>query len=473
MSAKTGEKCLFILNILALMFVPCGCSMIMDNFKNSDADSDGDSDSDVDVDSDADHDFDDPADADDAEDGDTDVDESPDEDADTDDDPDVDIESDADVDADADEDEDIEIEYVCSSLGDIRVTSDSSDSRLPDITWNGTEYGVVWHDDRYGNYEIMFNAISDLGIVAGSDVRLTDSLGISINPVITWTGTEYGAVWADDREGNFRIYFGRFSSDGTLIGSDACVSENEAGTANYPSIMWTGTEFGVGWADNRDGGSEIFFRRISSAGTLVGSEVRVTDCIGNSRHTSLAWTGTEYGISWNDDSDGNIEIYFNRISDLGVLAGPCVRITDVSGVSEWSSLAWTGTEFGISWSDSRIGNNEIYFGLVSDAGVPVVTDTRTTNDPNNSLYPSLVWTGTGFGVCWQEDRDGNFEIYFRRISAGGMPEGPDVRITADGNVSRPPSLAWSGLEYGVAWADDRDGNYEIYFARIQCVEHVL
>ena len=44
--------------------------------------------------------------------------------------------------------------------------------------------------------------------------------------------------------------------------------------------------------------------------------------------------------------------------------------------------------------------------------------------------------------------------------------GPDVRITNAANWSEFPSLVWTGTEYGVSWTDNRDGNYEIYFARI-------
>jgi hypothetical protein len=42
----------------------------------------------------------------------------------------------------------------------------------------------------------------------------------------------------------------------------------------------------------------------------------------------------------------------------------------------------------------------------------------------------------------------------------------DVRITNDAGISQSPILAWTGAEYGVAWYDYRDGNSEIYFARL-------
>ena len=45
--------------------------------------------------------------------------------------------------------------------------------------------------------------------------------------------------------------------------------------------------------------------------------------------------------------------------------------------------------------------------------------------------------------------------------------GHDLRITNDPHLSELPSLVWTGSEYGVSWDDWRDGNDEIYFACIR------
>jgi hypothetical protein len=98
--------------------------------------------------------------------------------------------------------------------------------------------------------------------------------------------------------------------------------------------------------------------------------------------------------------------------------------------------------------------------------VKVGGDVRVTTDASWSWDPSLVWTGSGYGVAWWDDRDGNNEIYFARLSSEGVKVGGDVRVTTDAFISREPSLVWTGSGYGVAWGDDRDGNGELYFARL-------
>ncbi|MBN1798844.1 MAG: hypothetical protein JW822_09715 [Spirochaetales bacterium] len=145
-----------------------------------------------------------------------------------------------------------------------------------------------------------------------------------------------------------------------------------------------------------------------------------------------------------------------------------VRITNAIGDSMYASLVWTGTEYGVAWSDNRDGNSEIYFTRINSSGIKQGADIRITNALDISMDTSLVCTGTEYGVAWEYLRDGNFEIYFARINSSGVKQGADIRITNDTSASGTPSLVYAGSEYGLAWNDNRDGigNYEIYFARL-------
>jgi hypothetical protein len=224
----------------------------------------------------------------------------------------------------------------------------------------------------------------------------------------------------------------------------------------------------VSWQDYRDGPAEIYFARISAGGSKIGSDLQITDAAWDSLYPALAWTGSEFGVSWHDARDGNLEIYFARISAGGSKLGNDVRITFNAGDSAYPSLAWTGSEFGVSWHDYSDGNDEIYFARISAGGSKIGSDLRITFAAGYSVFSSLAWTGNAFGVSWSDTRDGGNQIYFARISASGTKIGADVRITnADGD-GQFPSMVWTVSEYGVSWQDQRDGNLEIYFARIGC-----
>jgi len=297
------------------------------------------------------------------------------------------------------------------------------------------------------------------------DVRITNDAGFSEYPRMVWTGSEYGVAWHDNRDGTREIYFARISSAGVKQCSDVRIT-NAGGYSWYPSIVWKGTEYGVAWSDYRDGNYEIYFARINSSGVKQGSDTRITNASVGAGYPSLAWTGTEYGVAWSEYRDGNYEIYFARINSSGVKQDSDVRITNATEASSLPYLVWTGTGYGLSWEDERDGNFEIYFARVNAAGVKQSSDVPITNISWSSFDPSLVWTGTEYGVAWEDYSAGNLEIYFARISSAGVKQGPDVRITNASGYSYRPSLVWRGSEYAVAWEDNRYGNYEIYFARL-------
>jgi len=199
----------------------------------------------------------------------------------------------------------------------------------------------------------------------------------------------------------------------------------------------------------------------------LGADLRVTDDLASSNNPSLAWTGSEFGVSWEDDRDGDYEIFFARVSASGVKIGSDVQISSAPNSSLASTLAWTASEFGLGWADQTEGNYEIYFARLSPAGVKIGADLRVTNSIGNSVKPSLARNGPGLGLAWQDSREGNYEITFTRLSSTGIKMDPDLRLTNDPAESAAPSLAGTGSLIGLSWYDNRSGNYEIFSALVE------
>ena len=169
-----------------------------------------------------------------------------------------------------------------------------------------------------------------------SDVRISDDSENSIRPAVVWTGSNFGVFWQDERVGNVAIYFAKISSSGIKIGSDIKLTDEINGT-HSPSPVWTGSEFGLSWTDNTT--REIYFARFSVDGDLVGSEIALTSD-STSSAPSLAWTGSEYGVCWcNLDS----QLLLSIISSSGVAVVSDVLISDSAAYICQPSISWTGT----------------------------------------------------------------------------------------------------------------------------------
>ncbi len=268
-------------------------------------------------------------------------------------------------------------------------------------------------------------------------------------------------------------------ADNGLACQGSCFPPSRSGTdvrvtsdPNYsaaPSIAWSGETYGIAWFDGRDGNYEIYFARLDSAGSKIGPDQRITDNPGVSSAPSIVWTGAEYGLAWSDNRDGNFEVYFKRLDAAGNALTGDIRLTNAPGDSLNVSLVSTGTGYGLAWEDMRDGgNDEIYFARLDTAGSKIGADVRITNQPNLSNSPSIVWNGSGYGLAFLDNRNGGYgDVYFVSVSAAGSKIGLETRVTSSSTVSTGPRLVWNGAGYGVAWGDNRNGlNANIFFARL-------
>ena len=321
------------------------------------------------------------------------------------------------------------------------------------ILWTGSEFGVLWHKNAF---EGTITRISIEGIQLSND-HLSDR-DLTFNQSMAWTGTEFGVAW----DNSFYIYFSRITSDGMTAGPETRISDH-ASTQLDPSIAWNGDEFGVAWQDGRDGEPQIYFTRLSGDGTRLGSDIRISDGSDPAQHPSIFCIGNEYGVAWEQYVDGeNLELFFTLLSRDGTRSGGVLRMTDAVGISQCSSMIWTGAKTCTAWEDDRTGNKEIYFaGLESDA-TRIQEDVNVSNSPEDSAVPSMAWNGEEFGVVWSEGAT----IYFTRVARDGTIIGPNSAVITDLRFRSRAFIAWSGSEFGLTWYDQGETSTNVYFARL-------
>lgn len=92
-----------------------------------------------------------------------------------------------------------------------------------------------------------------------------------------------------------------------------------------------------------------------------------------------------------------------------------------------------------------------------------------TNNPGCShtgmSKPLIASNGYIVHIVWYDDRNGNSGIYYKRSIDGGTNWEIDTRLTNNSSYSYSPSVSVSGTVLHVVWRDNRDGNYEIYYKR--------
>src|SRR3989339_414187 len=266
--------------------------------------------------------------------------------------------------------------------------------------------------------------ITPLGVI-GAIIHITH--GTCETPLLVWTGNEYGVIWRDWRDGSYEIYFKRISKDGTVINPGSIrLTDGTADVTSVPSLVWTGTEYGMVWSDLRDGNNEIYFKHVSENGESMSLDIRITFGSDSSRSPTLVWNGTEYGIIWREENDTGNRYMFWRISSDGIPIGSDVQIAnDAEESFDDPVLVWTGNEYGMTWTgDYGVDGHVVYFGRLSREGIQIGPTVQITDDTERSFQPVLVWTGSEYGIGWVA----RGALQFRRVSAEGILLGSEERI---------------------------------------------
>ncbi|MEM7203071.1 MAG: hypothetical protein AAF628_22615 [Planctomycetota bacterium] len=154
--------------------------------------------------------------------------------------------------------------------------------------------------------------------------------------------------------------------------------------------------------------------------------------------------------------------------DLGSTAG--------AARSNGVRLAATGNNSVYAiWADDRNGLTDVYFNVSGDSGSTWISMARRIDNGNpagstTSAAPEMATEGNSIYVVWAENRDGDEDIYLNRSSTRGANWlGSATRLDrgAPGRArSLRPQVAASGNAVYVVWEDERNGTgTDIYFNR--------
>lgn len=339
----------------------------------------------------------------------------------------------------------------------------------PQIAWTGTEYGVVWEDDRTGRSQVWFARLDPEGRKLGEDMQVTQAFALSGGTSrLVWNGSGYGVAWTA-RPGP-AIYFARLDANGARVGPDMLVTSLAFPIA-ASSLVWNGEGYGIAWHDTPESDLEIYFARLDAEGAKIGGNTRVTADRGASIQPVLAWTGAEYGVAWIEDRQQVSTLHFTRISAAGLPLGPGAPVTEGPGNVEGAALTWDGAGFGLGWTIHRDEDSDVHFRHLDTTGNPEGAEVVVSDNPRGQVLTGMAFSGDDYGFAWYDRRHGDPEIFFRLVGASGAMRGPELRLTKAPGWSFAAALAWNGERFGVSWADAGgvpEPSTAIHFTQVGC-----
>ncbi len=248
---------------------------------------------------------------------------------------------------------------------------------------NGNVY-VAWKDLRESAIagDIYFSkGTPGAGgtITFSPNQRVNDSGGTNDHGNPSIAVDEQGDVyvaWVDFD--NSHVYFDRGSentSGNISFQTDVKVSDEQRILPLFPSLAVDRNNVYVAWEDFRNPdnilnqGADIYIAKSENSGASFGSNINVSNAVGNQYLPSLSTdVGGNLYLAWEDyrNGDADPDVYFAKSIDGGTSFGTHVRVNhDTGGAAQYSptlALDSAGRAF-LLWFDERDTTPALYFAM--------------------------------------------------------------------------------------------------------------
>ncbi|BDV43931.1 hypothetical protein GURASL_28540 [Geotalea uraniireducens] len=239
------------------------------------------------------------------------------------------------------------------SLGsEFRISSGYGDAS--DVAFDGTNFFAVWTEDQY-DYEIRGRFVSPAG-VAGTELSVNASTAPSDNPKsVTFDGTNYLVIWNDEVGGagtyTWDVFGQRVSTAGTLVGGVITVT-NEAGPQMGTTVAFDGTNYLATWVDMTNQTDwNLYGQYIGASGALVGSKFAIDTDTGNQMggagfvngsYLALINNGVVMGANGISTVEG---VYGLFLTPVALPGAPTIASLSPSSGATGSAVMISGTNF--------------------------------------------------------------------------------------------------------------------------------
>ena len=144
------------------------------------------------------------------------------------------------------------------------------------------------------------------------------------------------------------------------------------------------------------------------------------------------------------------------------------RLTNNSGSSitiKGKSIVYENGSLHAAWCDNRDGNYEIYYKRSTDNGQSWSSDQRLTSNSAASTEPCISSYGSNVHILFGDERSGYFEIYYMRSTNNGTNWSTAIRVSDDDTYHSYSAYIYATNYLYAAWLDEYYGDLDIYYSR--------
>ncbi len=350
------------------------------------------------------------------------------------------------------------------------------------VAFGGGNFLVVWEDQRAapGDSDIFGARVSTSGAVldTGGIAVAVNTATNQLNPDVAFDGTNFLVVWDDNRANPVSIYGARIdAATGTSLDPGGVQLATGVCSKSVPAVAFSGSSYLVAFQAATfngaicAGNSRIQSTVVTTAGTstsLGGTAVATGTNV--QAAPDVTWNGQNFIVVWQEQR-ATVDMMGARVDAAGTTVAADAAGKVVSGGGGTDSVPAVtsdGNNVFVAWQDNRNGTNDI-LGCVVDrnmatpAGLACPIDVDVSAAGGQETTPAVAWAGS-YLVAWQTSGGGGgFNVRGRRYDSAGAPFGAgrfDVAVTAADQTL--PAVAGGTTLFLGTWTDARGANPDVY-----------
>jgi hypothetical protein len=314
---------------------------------------------------------------------------------------------------------------------------------------------VIWSDRKNATHgAIYYTRSADTGIHWSIPVAITDISGNAWNPAIAVNGASVHVVWREiDTLSQKRSSHYKHSLDGGNTWSAAILLDTAI--ADWPAVTVSGNYIYVAndiVVSDAPYNTDIFFLRSADNGSTWNSHQQLTFANGRSEDEAINARGADVFMSWNDNRNGQMQIFYKHSGDHGLTWDSDLPLAGPQGYG--TMICVDSSNIDVPFAGAPSGRYQTHLVQSGDNGVNWSGDRDLTSDTANTYYyPYMVRDGAQLHLTYIKSGVGGQYLH---SGDGGSTWDRPVNI---GSSVITPFIAYTGCVLHVIVPDSGHINY--------------